>query len=76
MFVEEILNAVTLVIQCAVRSYLARQMHLRLILEVQQSTEKSIQIRFPSDDEIEVYVLGPIYKRAEINADEIYRCRR
>jgi hypothetical protein len=73
VFVEEILNAVTLVIQCAVRRYLARQMIHKLILEIQVSPEKSTQMRFPSDDEIEVYVLAPIYKRAEINVDKICR---
>jgi hypothetical protein len=64
IFVEEVLNSVTVVIQSAARRYLARRI-------LRANMEEPEHIRFSTDDENKVFILAPIYKRARAHADAI-----
>jgi hypothetical protein len=71
VFVEEVLNSVTVVIQSAARMYLARRILSELNRKEQANMEEPEQIRFSTDDENELFILAPIYKRARAHADTI-----
>jgi len=71
VFVEEVLNSVTVVIQSAASMYLARRILSELNQKEQANTEKLEHIRFSTDDENKVFILAPINKCAQAHADTI-----
>jgi len=89
VFVEEILNSVTIVIQAAARRYIARQKLLSLIYqrvikqiqttdreeeETQINAPKELPLRLATDDEIERIILAQIYQEAQSNLDTLSPC--
>jgi hypothetical protein len=71
VFIEEVLNSVTVVIQRAARRFIAKRILAKLNQESETKAEELEHIRFSTDDENEVYILAPIYKRARADADVI-----
>jgi hypothetical protein len=79
VFVEEIMNSVTVVIQSAARRYLAKKKLLRLHQakstaddedQTKLEEQERITLRFSTEDENKL-ILSEIYQRARLHADAV-----
>ena len=79
VFVEEIMNSVTVVIQSAARRYLAKKKLLRLHQakstaddedQTKLEEQERVTLRFSTDDE-NMLILDEIYQRARLHADAV-----